>query len=408
MKKTIKDLTDIKGKKVLVRADFNVPLDENRNVTDDTRIKAVLPTIEHLKQAGAKVILASHLGRPKGQAKDEFRLDPVAKRLSQLLRTDVKKLNDCIGEEVAQEVKKMKNGDVILLENVRFYNEETDNDTEFAKKLASIADIYVNDAFGTAHRAHASTEGVTKYLSPCVAGYLMEKELYNLSKILEHPEFPFIAIIGGSKVSSKIGILENLIEKVDTLIIGGGMIFTFLKAQGINIGKSLLEEDKIDTAKELLQKAKEQNVGIILAKDLIVASEIKAGTTPKIVSVNNIPDNMMGLDIGPDTREEIRQTVLTSKTILWNGPMGVFEIDEFEGGTLSVAKNLAEVTKNNGAATVLGGGDTVAALEKFGISQNSYTHVSTGGGASLEFLEGKELPGVAALDEACSCGCSCN
>ncbi|MGD9580673.1 MAG: phosphoglycerate kinase [Vampirovibrionia bacterium] len=405
MKKTINDLTNIKGKKVLVRADFNVPLDENRNVTDDTRIKAVLPTIEYLKQAGAKVILASHLGRPKGEAKDEFRLDPVSKRLSQLLRSDVKKLNDCIGDEVAEAVNQMKDGDVILLENVRFYNEETKNDDAFAKKLASLADLYVNDAFGTAHRAHASTEGVTKYLSPCVAGYLMEKELENLGKILENPEFPFIAIIGGSKVSSKIGILENLIDKVDTLIIGGGMIFTFLKAQGYNIGKSLLEEDKVELAKTLLQKAKDKNVGIILAKDVIVASEVKAGVQHKIVSIKAIPDDMMGLDIGPDTREEIRQVILTSKTILWNGPMGVFEIDEFEGGTLSVAKNLAEVTKNNGAATILGGGDTVAALEKFGIGKNSYTHVSTGGGASLEFLEGKELPGVAALDEACGCSC---
>ena len=247
MKKTIKDLTDIKGKRVLVRVDFNVPLDDNRNVTDDTRIKAALPTIEYLKQAGAKVILVSHMGRPKGEVKEELRLDPVAKRLSKLLRSDVKKLNDCIGDEVAKEIESMNEGDVILLENVRFYNEETKNDSEFAKKLAQLAQVYVNDAFGTAHRAHASTEGVTNYLSPCVGGFLMEKELENLGKILQNPESPFIAIIGGSKVSSKIGVLENLIDKVDTLIVGGGMIFTFLKAQGYSIGKSLLEEDKIET-----------------------------------------------------------------------------------------------------------------------------------------------------------------
>ncbi|MEW5818936.1 MAG: phosphoglycerate kinase [Cyanobacteriota bacterium] len=400
MKKTINDLTDIKGKRVFVRVDFNVPLDEDRKVTDDTRIKAVLPTIEYLKQSGAKIILASHLGRPKGQIKDELRLDPVAKRLSEILRTNIKKLNDCIGDEVIQAIEEMNDGDIILLENVRFYKEETDNDPNFSKKLAGLAQVYINDAFGSAHRAHASTEGVTHYLSPCVAGFLMEKELHNLGKILAHPESPFVAIIGGSKVSSKIGILENLIEKVDTLVIGGGMIFTFLKAQGYNIGKSLLEEDKIELAKTLMEKAKEKNVGIILAKDVIVAPECKAGTTHKLVSSKNIPDDMMGLDIGPDTREEIRQIVIKAKTILWNGPLGVFEIDSFEGGTRSVAQNLAEVTRNNGAATILGGGDTVAALEKFGISKDSYTHVSTGGGASLEFLEGKELPGIACLDNA--------
>lgn len=400
MKKSISELKDIKGKRVLVRADFNVPLDENRHVTDDTRIQAVLPTIEYLKQQGARVILVSHLGRPKGQVKDEMRLDPVAKRLGELLRSNVKKLNDCIGDDVIHEIETMKDGDVVLLENVRFYKEETDNDPGFAKKLASLAQVYVNDAFGTAHRAHASTEGVTQYLSPCVAGFLMEKELQNLGRILQNPESPFIAIIGGSKVSSKIGILENLIEKVDTLIIGGGMIFTFLKAQGLNIGKSLLEEDKIDLAKTLMQKAKNQNVGIILAADVLVAPAVKAGVCHKIVSCKNIPEDMMGLDIGPDTREKIRQVILKSKTILWNGPMGVFELDEFDGGTRSVAQNLAEVTRNNGTLTILGGGDTVAALEKFGISKDSYTHVSTGGGASLEFLEGKELPGVACLDNA--------
>jgi phosphoglycerate kinase len=399
MKKSINGLGDIKGKRVLVRVDFNVPLDENRKVTDDTRIRAALPTIEHLRQNGAKVILVSHLGRPKGEAKDELRMDPVAKRLSELLRTQVTKLDDCVGNDVIQAIEKLNDGDVVLLENVRFYNEETKNDSGFAKKLASLAQVYVNDAFGTAHRAHASTEGVTHYLSPCVAGFLMQNELEMLGKILKKPEHPFIAIIGGSKVSSKIGVLENLIEKVDTLVIGGGMIFTFLKAQGISIGKSLLEEDKVDIAKQLIEKAKQKNVGIVLAKDVIVATEPKAGASSRIVSVNSIPDEMMGLDIGPDTRELIRQEVIKAKTILWNGPLGVFEVDDFEGGTRSVAQNLAEVTKNNGAVTILGGGDTVAALEKFGIAKNAYTHVSTGGGASLEFLEGKELPGVAALDE---------
>lgn len=399
MKKTIRDLEYLKGKRVLVRVDFNVPLDQDRNVTDDTRIKAALPTIEYLKQAGAKVILISHLGRPKGEVKEEFKLDPIAKRLSKLLRSEVIKLDDCIGNDVIKQIEMMNDGDVILLENVRFHKEEEKNDDGFAKKLASLAQIYVNDAFGTAHRAHASTEGVTHYLSPCVSGFLMEKELQMLGKILQDPESPFIAIIGGSKVSSKIGVLENLINKVDSLIIGGGMIFTFLKAQGYNVGKSLLEEDKIELAKNLLAKAKEQNVGIVLAKDVIVAAEPKSGVVCKIVSVNNIPDDMMGLDIGPDTREEIRREVLKSKTILWNGPLGVFEINEFEGGTRAVAQNLAEVTKNNDALTVLGGGDTVAAIEKFGISQTAYTHVSTGGGASLEFLEGIELPGVAALDD---------
>jgi phosphoglycerate kinase len=399
MKRSISGLGDIKGKKVLVRVDFNVPLNENRQVTDDMRIKAALPTIEHLRQAGARVILVSHLGRPKGQIKEELRMNPVAKRLSELIRHEVKKLDDCIGDEIIAEIEKMNDSDVVLLENVRFYKEETSNDADFAKKLASLADIYVNDAFGTAHRAHASTEGVTHYLSPCVTGFLMQNELEMLGKILQKPESPFIAIIGGSKVSSKIGVLENLLDKVDTLVVGGGMIFTFLKAQGYPIGKSLLEEEHVETAKHLLEKAKQKNVGIVLAKDLIVASEPKSGIPTKIVGIDRIPDDMMGLDIGPDTRELIRAEVLKAKTILWNGPLGVFEVDEFEGGTRSVAQNVAEITKNNNAITVLGGGDTVAALEKFGISKNSYTHVSTGGGASLEFLEGKELPGVAALDE---------
>lgn len=398
MKKSVKDLNNIKGKKVLVRVDFNVPLDEKQNVTDDTRIKAALPTIEHLTQAGARVILVSHLGRPKGEAKDEFRLDPVAKRLSELLKKDVQKLNDCIGDDVKSKVDAMQDGDVTLLENVRFYKEEEKNDPDFAKKLASLADMYVNDAFGTAHRAHASTEGVTKYLSPCVAGFLMEKELQMLGKVLSNPAKPFVAILGGSKVSSKIGVIENLLNKVDTLILGGGMTYTFLKAEGYSIGKSLVEEDKVEFAKNLIEKAKQKNVGLVTAKDVIVSPEFKGGVKTQICPIDAIPDDQMGLDIGPDTQEMLRQVLLDAKTVVWNGPVGVFEIDEFESGTKSVAQNLAEITKNNGATTVIGGGDSVAAIEKFGIPQNAYTHVSTGGGASLEFLEGIELPGVAALD----------
>lgn len=403
MKKTVRDLDNIKGKKVFVRVDLNVPFDENRNITDDTRIQAALPTVEYLKNEGAKVILASHLGRPKGQVKDELRLDPVAKRLSELLKQNVKKLNDCIGDDVVSNINTMQDGDVILLENLRFHKEEEKNDPEFAKQLGNLADLYVNDAFGTAHRAHASTEGITKHVDTCVAGFLMEKELENLGKIVQNAESPFVAIIGGAKVSSKIGVLENLLDKVDQLVIGGGMAYTFLKAKGYGIGQSLLEEDKVETAKELIEKAKQKNVGIILAKDIIVAEEFSADAAHKIVNIDSIPDNMQGLDIGPDTREQIKQVLLTAKTVLWNGPLGVFEFDAFEGGTRAVAQNVAEITKNNGAMTVLGGGDTVAAIEKFGIPKNSFTHVSTGGGASLEFLEGIELPGIAALDEVC-CG----
>lgn len=397
MKKTVKDLGDIKGKKVLVRVDFNVPLDEKQNITDDTRIRAALPTIKYLREKGAKVILTSHLGRPKGQFKDELRLCPVAKRLSELINAPVLKLDDCIGDEVKAKLDTLKDGDVALLENIRFYAQEEKNNPEFAKDLASLAEIFVNDAFGAAHRAHASTEGVTKFLHPSVSGLLMEKELHMLGQLLENPKKPFAAIIGGSKVSTKIGVLENLINKVDTLIIGGGMTYTFMKSQGYEVGNSIVEDDKLELAKSLLKKAEEKNVKIVLPSDILIADKFSADANTKVVPVTQIPAEWEGLDIGPDSRKEIRDVILSSKTILWNGPVGVFEIDKFAEGTKSVANSVADATKQ-GATSVLGGGDTVAAIEKFKIAPDSYSHISTGGGASLEFIEGKELPGVAALD----------
>ena len=407
MKKTVKDLTGIKGKRVLVRVDFNVPLDENLNITDDTRIKAALPTVNFLREQGARIILVSHLGRPKGQVKDNLRLNPVATRLSKLINAPVLKLDDCIGDEVKAKINAMSDGQVALLENIRFYAQEEKNDSEFAKKLSELADIYVNDAFGAAHRAHASTEGVTKYIHPSVAGFLMEKELSMLGKLLENPVRPFVAIIGGSKVSTKIGVLENLLDKVDTLVLGGGMTYTFLKAQGYNIGNSIVENDKLDIARELMQKAKEKNVGLIIPTDTIIADKFSNDANTKIVSSKEIPDGWEGVDIGPDSCEKIREIVLAAKTILWNGPVGVFEMDKFAEGTRSVAKNIADSTKG-GAISVLGGGDTLAAIEKFKISAGSYSHISTGGGASLEFIEGKVLPGVAALDEKTCCCNKCN
>lgn len=398
MKKTVKDLTDIKGKKALIRVDFNVPLDDNKNITDDTRIRAALPTINYLREKGAKVIVTSHLGRPKGQVNETYTLEPVAKRLSELINTPVNFLKDPVGtEELKSKVNLLKDGEVALLENIRFYPEEEKNVPEFAKKLSEIADFYVNDAFGAAHRAHASTEGVTKYLRPSVSGLLMEKELDMLGKLLENPERPFIAIIGGSKISTKIGVLENLLSKVDTLILGGGMTYTFMKAQGYSIGNSIVEDDKLDIAKDLMKQAKEKNVGLVISKDVIVADQFSNDANTRVVPSTEIPDGWEGVDMGPDSREKVREIVLRAKTILWNGPVGVFEIDKFEGGTKSVAQNVADSTKH-GAVSVLGGGDTVAAIEKFKIPTSSYSHISTGGGASLEFIEGKELPGVAALD----------
>ncbi|MEG4529018.1 phosphoglycerate kinase [Microcoleus sp. D2_18a_D3] len=397
-KKTVANLSasDLSGKRVLVRADFNVPLD-NGNITDDTRIRAALPTIQDLASKGAKVILCSHFGRPKGVT-EKLRLTPVAVRLSELLGKEVKKTDDCIGDEVAATVAAMQDGDVLLLENVRFYPEEEANDPEFAKKLASVADLYVNDAFGTAHRAHASTEGVTKYLSPSVAGFLMEKELQYLGSAIDNPQRPLAAIIGGSKVSSKIGVIEKLLEKCDKLLLGGGMVFTFYKARGLNVGKSLVEEDKLELAKSLEAKAKERGVTFLLPTDVVVADKFDAAANTQTVSVESIPDGWMGLDIGPDSVKTFQDALADCKTVIWNGPMGVFEMEKFAVGTEGIAHSLAGLTKT-GTTTIIGGGDSVAAVEQLNLGEQM-SHISTGGGASLELLEGKELPGVAALDEA--------
>jgi 3-phosphoglycerate kinase len=398
MKKTIKDLTDIKGKRALVRVDMNTPLDENKNVTDDTRIRAILPTVNYLTEKGAKVILVAHLGRPKGEKNPEFSLAPVSKRLSELLGKPVLELDDCIGDEVKTKLAGLKDGEVALLENIRFYKEEEKNDEGFAKKLAELADFYVNDAFGAAHRAHASTEGVAKFLKPAVSGLLMEKELDALGGLLSNPQRPFVAIVGGSKVSTKIGVLDNLIDKVDSIIIGGGMTYTFVKSQGYSVGNSICEDDKLDVARDLIQKAKDKGVKLIVAKDILVADAFSNDANTKIVPSTQIPDGWEGVDAGIEAREDFRRAILESKTILWNGPVGVFEIDKFAEGTRFVAQSVADATKG-GAKSVLGGGDTVAAIEKFGIPTESYSHISTGGGASLEFIEGKILPGVAALDD---------
>ncbi|MBD1902161.1 phosphoglycerate kinase [Coleofasciculus sp. FACHB-64] len=397
-KKTVANLSasDLSGKRVLVRADFNVPLD-NGNITDDTRIRAALPTIQDLTSKGAKVILSSHFGRPKG-VDDKYRLTPVAKRLSELLGKEVVKTDDCIGDDVAAKVGAMQDGDVLLLENVRFYPEEEKNDPEFAKKLASVADLYVNDAFGTAHRAHASTEGVTKYLSPSVAGYLIEKELQYLQSAIESPQRPLAAIIGGSKVSSKIGVIETLLDKCDKLILGGGMIFTFYKARGLSVGKSLVEEDKLELAKSLEAKAKERGVQLLLPTDVVVADNFAADANAQTVSIDAIPDGWMGLDIGPDSVKFFQESLADCKTVIWNGPMGVFEFPQFAKGTEAIARTLADLTKS-GTTTIIGGGDSVAAVEQLNLGEQM-SHISTGGGASLELLEGKELPGIAALNDA--------
>ncbi|MGF1481350.1 MAG: phosphoglycerate kinase [Cyanophyceae cyanobacterium] len=399
-KKTVANLSesDLSGKRVLVRADFNVPLDDGGQISDDTRIRAALPTIQDLVKKGAKVILCSHMGRPKGQVKDNLRLAPVAKRLSELLGQEVKMCDDCVGESVTATINQMNNGDIALLENLRFHAEEESNDAEFAKQLAANADLYVNDAFGTAHRAHASTEGVTHHLSPAVGGYLIEKELNYLQNAVENPQPPLASIIGGSKVSSKIGVIETLLEKCDKLLIGGGMIFTFYKARGINVGKSLVEEDKLELAKSLEAKAKEQGVELLLPTDVVVADNFSADANSQTVSVENIPDGWMGLDIGPDSIKVFQDALSDCKTVIWNGPMGVFEFDQFAKGTEAIARTLAELT-GKGATTIIGGGDSVAAVEKVGVA-NQMSHISTGGGASLELLEGKELPGIVALDEA--------
>lgn len=399
-KKTVATLNaaDVAGKRVLVRADFNVPLDDQGNITDDTRIRAALPTIQDLTGKGAKVVLCSHFGRPKGKVVDEMRLTPVAKRLSELLGQDVVKCDDCIGDEVAAAVNGLQNGQVALLENVRFYAGEEANDPEFAKQLAANADVYVNDAFGTAHRAHASTEGVTKYLSPSVGGFLIEKELEYLQAAINNPQSPLAAIIGGSKVSSKIGVIETLLDKVDKLLIGGGMIFTFYKARGMSVGKSLVEEDKLELAKSLEAKAKEKGVELLLPTDVVVADNFAADANSRTVSADAIPDGWMGLDIGPDSVKVFQDALKQCKSVIWNGPMGVFEFDQFAKGTEAIAGTLAELTPQ-GVTTIIGGGDSVAAVEKVGVAEQM-SHISTGGGASLELLEGKTLPGIAALDDA--------
>ncbi|WP_164219560.1 phosphoglycerate kinase [Virgibacillus sp. YIM 98842] len=390
-KKTVNDL-DVRGKKVFCRVDFNVPLKDGE-ITDDTRIRAALPTIIHLIKQGAIVILASHLGRPKGKVVEDLRMDPVAKRLSDLLQKEVVKTDSVFGSEVNEALSELQNGEVLLLENVRFEAGEEKNDGELAQAFADMADIYVNDAFGTAHRAHASTAGVAEKL-PAVAGFLMEKEINVLGKALENPERPFTAIIGGAKVKDKIGVIDHLLEKVDYLIAGGGLAYTFLKAKGYEIGDSLLEEDKIDLAKKFMEKAEEKGVQFILPQDTVIADAFSETANTKIVSSDEIPPGWQGLDIGPETRKTYSDIVAKSKLIIWNGPMGVFEMNAFAGGTQAVAEALSETE----GYTVIGGGDSAAAVEKFGYAEDM-DHVSTGGGASLEFMEGKVLPGVQALNE---------
>lgn len=389
-KKTVQDI-DVNGKRVLVRCDFNVPQDENGNITDNRRIVASLETIKYLLDHKAKVILCSHLGRPKGEFKQEFSLKPVAEELSKLLHQEVKLSKDVIGEDTQNLVQNLKEGEAILLENVRFHAEEEKNDPEFAKKLASFADIYVNDAFGTAHRAHATTAGVANYL-PAVAGFLIKKEIDFLGSALENPERPFVAILGGKKVSDKIGVIENLIEKVDTLIISGGMAYTFFKALGYEIGNSICEEDKIDLAKSLLEKAKNKNVKILLPVDIHVAKEVTEEAEDKFVSCKEIPSGWIGVDAGPETVALFKEELEKAKTVVWNGPLGVFEIKKYATATNEIAKILANID----ATTIIGGGDSASAIEKAGLA-DKMTHISTGGGASLEFLEGKQLPGVTCL-----------
>ena len=389
-KKTVRDI-DLKGKKVFVRCDFNVPMDEKQNITDNTRIVAALPTIKYLLEQNCKIILASHLGRPKGEVKPEFSLAPVGKELSRLLGKDVIMAKDVIGSDAMEKAKNLKEGEILLLENVRFHREETDNDPEFSKKLASMAEIFVNDAFGTAHRAHSSTTGIASYL-PAVSGFLIEKELKFLGDALNNPVRPFVAILGGAKVSDKIGVIDSLLEKVDTLIIGGGMAYTFFKAQGYEVGKSLCELDKLDLAKELMEKAKAKGVKFMLPVDTRVGKEFKEDTESKTVKCTEIPADWEGFDIGEETIKLFSEELRKAKTVVWNGPLGLFEFPQFAVGTNAIAKVLSEID----ATTIIGGGDSAAAVEKAGLA-DKMTHISTGGGASLEFLEGKKLPGIEAL-----------
>jgi phosphoglycerate kinase len=395
-KKSIEDLSDdeLKGKKVLIRCDVNVPLD-GKTITDDTRIRASIPTIKYLVDKGAIVSVCSHLGRPKDGPEDKFSLGPCAERMSELLGQDVPLAPDCIGDDVAKMVGDAKEGDVIMLENTRFYPEETKNEAGFVEKLAAPFDMFVNDAFGTAHRAHASTEGVTKFLSPAVSGFLLAKELEYLDGAISNGEKPMAAIVGGSKVSSKITVLEALLEKCDKVIIGGGMVFTFLKAKGLNVGTSLVEDDFVETAKKVMAKAEELGKEILLPSDIIIADAFAADANTQVVAADAIPDGWMGLDNGPDTTKEQKEALSDCKTIIMNGPMGVFEFEAFNKGTFGIVDILADLSKD-GAITIIGGGDSVAACEQSGRA-GEMSHISTGGGASLELLEGKVLPGVAAL-----------
>jgi phosphoglycerate kinase len=398
MKKLSIENLNVKNLRVLVRVDFNVPLDENMNITDDIRITSSLPTIKKIISDGGKAILMSHLGRPKGKPNPKYSLKPAAKRLGELLGKEVKLAPDCIGDEVKKAVNSMSRGDVVLLENLRFHEEEEKNDPGFAKQLAELGDVYVNDAFGSAHRAHASTEGVTKYMKKNAAGYLMQKELDYLGSAVSNPERPYCAILGGAKISGKIDVINNLLNKVDTLIIGGGMAFTFYKAQGKEIGKSLLEEEKVSLAKELLDRIAKTKMKFLLPVDVVVTEEFNNESPSSVVKADSIPSNKMGLDIGPETIKLFKGELLKSRTVVWNGPMGVFEMDNFNKGTFAIAEALVEAT-GKGAKTIIGGGDSAAAISKAGL-EDKVSHVSTGGGASLEFLEGKILPGVSALSNA--------
>ena len=390
-KKTIKDI-DLKGKKVFVRCDFNVPLDEQGNITDNRRIVGALPTIKYLLEQNCKIILCSHLGRPKGEVKKEFSLLPVQKELSKLLGKEVKLAEDVVGESAKALTSNMQEGEIVLLENVRFDAREEKNDESLSKELASMAEIFVNDAFGTAHRAHSSTAGIAEYL-PAVSGFLIEKELNFLGNTLENPKRPFVAILGGAKVSDKIGVIESLLEKVDTLMIGGGMAYTFFKSLGYTVGKSICEEDKLDLAQDLMKKAREKNVKLVLPIDNVIAKEIAPDAENKIIDSDNIPDEWEGLDIGPKTIELFKEELKNAKTVIWNGPVGFSEYEIFANGTRQIAKTLAELED---AITIIGGGDSAAAVEKLGYA-DKITHISTGGGASLEFLEGKKLPGIECL-----------
>ena len=388
-KQSIKDV-ELKGKRVLMRVDFNVPLDNKQNITDDSRIKGALPTINYAREKGAKLILMSHLGRPKGKVVEEMRLTPVARRLGELLGKEIEKSGDCIGEEAKEAASRIKEGGILLLENLRFHPGEESNEASFIRELASLGDLYVNDAFGTAHRAHASTEGVARVL-PAVSGLLMQKEISYLGSLLSHPQRPCLAILGGAKVSDKIGVIDNLMKKIDTFLIGGGMAYTFLKAQGRSIGSSKLEEDKLETARNILLNSSEKGVKISLPADHLVTDKIEGGKT-KVVPVD-IPAGWMGVDIGPETIEQFKSELGKARTVLWNGPLGIFEKEEFSRGTREIAEYLA----SSGATSIIGGGDTAAAISKLGLTAKM-SHVSTGGGAALEFLEGKELPGIAALN----------